>query len=138
MENLAVLLRGEGCDNELEMASPEDVSDKTALLTESIVQALERQLVLSKAAGVQRDEEAAAARLYGAGQALKLKKTRADLDATLRDFAKETRFRQKAEEANQRLMVRVAQLEEQLKVADDLKEAEPTGDDAYWFIIGSC
>ena len=130
MENLSVLLRGEGCGDELQMASPEDVSDKTALLTQSIVQALERQLVLSKAAEVQRDEETAVARMYGAGQALKLKKTRADLDATLRDFAKETRSRKKAEETNQQLMVRVAQLEEQLKAAGDPKEAEPTGADA--------
>ena len=116
---------GAGCDSERDATAPDNVADHTVELTNSIVVQLERQLDLARVTGVQRDEETATARMYAASQALRLKKSRAELAETVRECAKETRERKKAEKCNERLLARLDVLEQQLERRHT--EAETSG-----------
>ena len=72
------------------------------------------QLDAAKLEEAFRVEETAAARMFAASQALKLKKAQAELHLTLGEVTRQKRLCSRAEESNARLRARVEELEHQL------------------------
>jgi hypothetical protein len=87
---------------------PDDGYDPCA---STLLHHLSEELDSSKRAAAARADETTMARMWGASQAIKLKRASTELDATLRECTKERRLRRAADDAKDRLQARVEQLE---------------------------
>ena len=91
-----------------------EAANQGVLEFSSTLARLEEQLDHARQVAVMRTEETTVARMYGASQALKLKKAQSELNVTLDEVRKQNRLRQRAEDASTKLRERIGELEKAL------------------------